>query len=106
MVLEDFIMGFWQVFWGYFCIEDFILDFMMQLNLLPLKKENIQDSLKIGLLLKSQLLVQDFQKIFKVILVSETISYPTDTIKRKMMMKSGRNFVLFTGTMDCIVKIY
>lgn len=34
------------------------------------------------------------------------VSYPLDTVRRRMMMQSGRADVLYTGTIDCIRKIY
>ncbi|OMJ69973.1 hypothetical protein SteCoe_32171 [Stentor coeruleus] len=34
------------------------------------------------------------------------ITYPLDTIRRKMMMQSGRNNMLYDNTIDCIAKIY
>eukprot|EP00735_Rhodelphis_limneticus_P012295 TRINITY_DN551_c0_g1::TRINITY_DN551_c0_g1_i1::g.10420::m.10420 TRINITY_DN551_c0_g1::TRINITY_DN551_c0_g1_i1::g.10420 ORF type:complete len:327 (+),score=118.39,sp/P05141/ADT2_HUMAN/71.86/2e-147,sp/P05141/ADT2_HUMAN/28.18/1e-08,Mito_carr/PF00153.22/2.4e-26,Mito_carr/PF00153.22/5.9e-23,Mito_carr/PF00153.22/1.5e-15 TRINITY_DN551_c0_g1_i1:58-981(+) len=33
------------------------------------------------------------------------ISYPFDTIRRRLMMQSGRSDVLYTGTVDCFYKI-
>lgn len=33
------------------------------------------------------------------------ISYPFDTVRRRMMMQAGRADVLYTSTMDCYVKI-
>jgi solute carrier family 25 (adenine nucleotide translocator) protein 4/5/6/31 len=33
-------------------------------------------------------------------------SYPLDTVRRRMMMQSGRADVLYTSTVDCIKKIY
>jgi len=38
--------------------------------------------------------------------VSGLFSYPLDTIRRRLMMQSGRKDVMYTGTMDCIAKIY
>ena len=32
-------------------------------------------------------------------------SYPFDTVRRRLMMQSGRKEVLYTGTVDCFVKI-
>ncbi|OMJ86085.1 hypothetical protein SteCoe_12441 [Stentor coeruleus] len=34
------------------------------------------------------------------------MSYPIDTIRRRMMMQSGRADILYSSTMDCAVKIY
>lgn len=33
-------------------------------------------------------------------------SYPLDTVRRRLMMQSGRGDILYSGTMDCIRKIY
>ena len=33
------------------------------------------------------------------------ISYPLDTVRRRLMMQSGRKDVLYTGTIDCFKKI-
>jgi solute carrier family 25 (adenine nucleotide translocator) protein 4/5/6/31 len=33
------------------------------------------------------------------------ISYPLDTVRRRLMMQSGRSDVLYTGTIDCFNKI-
>jgi solute carrier family 25 (adenine nucleotide translocator) protein 4/5/6/31 len=38
--------------------------------------------------------------------LSGLVSYPLDTVRRRLMMQSGRKDVLYTGTMDCIAKIY
>jgi solute carrier family 25 (adenine nucleotide translocator) protein 4/5/6/31 len=33
------------------------------------------------------------------------ISYPLDTVRRRLMMQSGRDDILYKGTIDCFVKI-
>nr|AGA16550.1 ADP/ATP carrier [Cryptocaryon irritans] len=38
--------------------------------------------------------------------VSGIISYPLDTVRRRLMMQSGRKQILYTGTIDCFRKIY
>jgi len=38
--------------------------------------------------------------------VSGLMSYPLDTVRRRLMMQSGRKDVMYTGTMDCFRKIY
>ena len=38
--------------------------------------------------------------------VSGLFSYPLDTVRRRLMMQSGRKDVLYTGTFDCVRKIY
>jgi len=40
-----------------------------------------------------------------VTVVSGVISYPLDTIRRRLMMQSGRADILYTGTIDCFRKI-
>lgn len=37
---------------------------------------------------------------------SGLFSYPLDTIRRRLMMQSGRKDVMYVGTFDCIRKIY
>lgn len=34
------------------------------------------------------------------------ISYPFDTVRRRLMMQSGRSDILYSGTLDCWKKIY
>jgi len=38
--------------------------------------------------------------------VSGIISYPLDTVRRRLMMQSGQKEVLYRGTADCFAKIY
>jgi len=38
--------------------------------------------------------------------ISGLCSYPLDTIRRRLMMQSGRSKVLYSGTIDCIRKVY
>jgi len=38
--------------------------------------------------------------------VSGLISYPLDTVRRRLMMQSGRKDILYKGTIDCFKKIY
>lgn len=37
---------------------------------------------------------------------SGIMSYPLDTVRRRLMMQSGRADVLYNGTADCFAKIY
>jgi solute carrier family 25 (adenine nucleotide translocator) protein 4/5/6/31 len=37
--------------------------------------------------------------------ISGLVSYPLDTIRRRLMMQSGRKEVMYTGTVDCFNKI-
>ena len=45
-----------------------------------------------------------------VVTTSETISFPLDTVRRKLMMRSGRKGtnveIKYTGTMDCFSKTF
>jgi solute carrier family 25 (mitochondrial adenine nucleotide translocator), member 4/5/6/31 len=41
-----------------------------------------------------------------VTVISGILSYPIDTIRRRMMMQSGRADVLYSSTVDCAKKIY
>ena len=41
-----------------------------------------------------------------ITVTSGILSYPFDTIRRRMMMQSGRSDVLYASTLDCIKKIY
>ena len=38
--------------------------------------------------------------------LGSVLIYPFDTIRRRLMMQSGRSDVLYSGTVDCIQKIY
>jgi len=38
--------------------------------------------------------------------LSGLLSYPLDTVRRRLMMQSGRKEVLYNGTLDCFAKIY
>jgi len=40
------------------------------------------------------------------VIFSESISYPTDTIKRKLMLQSAKKEVQYTSAMDCIKKVW
>lgn len=40
-----------------------------------------------------------------VTVFSGIASYPLDTVRRRLMMQSGRADILYTGTIDCFVKI-
>ena len=40
------------------------------------------------------------------VIFSESISYPTDTIKRRLMMQSAKKEVIYSGAIDCIRKMY
>jgi len=38
--------------------------------------------------------------------LSGLVSYPLDTVRRRLMMQSGAKEVMYNGTMDCFAKIY
>jgi len=38
--------------------------------------------------------------------VSGLLSYPLDTVRRRLMMQSGQKEILYKGTLDCFAKIY
>lgn len=40
------------------------------------------------------------------VVTSETISYPTDTVKRKMMMQSARGELLYKNSLDCAIQMF
>ena len=47
--------------------------------------------------------------VFQVVVMSsETIAYPLDTVRRRMMMQSGRRAedMAYKNAMDCYVKIW
>jgi len=61
--------------------------------------------------LKRTLLKSDTSIIFKFIVaqfvtaIAGLFSYPLDTVRRRLMMQSGKKEKLYTGTIDCFVKI-
>ena len=40
-----------------------------------------------------------------VVASSGIVSYPFDTVRRRLMMQSGRGEKLYSGTVDCFAKI-
>ena len=40
------------------------------------------------------------------VFLAEGIAYPTDTVKRQLMLQSGREKVQYKGTIDCILDIW
>lgn len=62
-----------------------------------------------------QYLFKDFRNANAILLfcfaevnttVSGLTSYPLDTVRRRLMMQSGRKQMIYKGTIDCIRKIY
>jgi len=41
-----------------------------------------------------------------IVITSETIAYPTDTVKRRLMMQSGKQEKVYQGWLDCTTKMY
>jgi len=60
---------------------------------------------------KKSLFKKDTSVIFKFLTaqvitgISGLVSYPLDTVRRRLMMQSGRKDVMYTGTFDCFNKI-
>jgi len=60
---------------------------------------------------KRSIMKPDTHVVFKFMIaqvvtgVSGLLSYPLDTVRRRLMMQSGRKDVMYTGTFDCIRKI-
>jgi len=61
---------------------------------------------------KRSILKPDTHVVFKFMVaqvvtgISGLLSYPLDTVRRRLMMQSGRKDVMYTGTFDCIRKIH
>lgn len=61
---------------------------------------------------KGALLTKDSSFIFKFIVAqvatnaAGVLSYPFDTVRRRLMMNSGAGKKLYSGTVDAFVKIY
>jgi len=60
---------------------------------------------------KRSIMTNDTHVVFKFCIaqvvtgISGLLSYPLDTIRRRLMMQSGRKDVMYTGTFDCARKI-
>lgn len=63
-----------------------------------LKRVVFQDS-------KNQNIILKFLVAQVVTALSGLLSYPLDTVRRRLMMQSGRKDVVYTGTLDCFRKI-
>ncbi|PSN44954.1 ADP,ATP carrier protein 1 [Blattella germanica] len=57
---------------------------------------------------KKKSFIVSFFQAQVVVMSAETIAYPMDTVRRRMMMQSNRSVekVVYKNSMDCIVKIY
>lgn len=71
------------------------------------EKARSSTSSPLGVLLRfAQYLVRNFMYELQVVTVgSGILSYPWDTVRRRMMMQSGRKDVLYKNTLDCAQKI-
>jgi solute carrier family 25 (adenine nucleotide translocator) protein 4/5/6/31 len=63
------------------------------------------DTAKKSLFTKDTHVVMKFLVAQVITGVSGLVSYPLDTIRRRLMMQSGRKDVMYTGTVDCFSKI-
>jgi len=54
---------------------------------------------------KNQSILLKFLVAQCVTALSGLLSYPLDTVRRRLMMQSGRKDVMYTGTLDCFRKI-
>lgn len=63
------------------------------------------DTLKRTLLSSDSSLILKFTVAQVVTALAGFLSYPLDTVRRRLMMQSGKKEVLYTGTIDCFTKI-
>jgi len=63
------------------------------------------DTIKRVLFKKDTPILMKFLAAQVVTATSGLVSYPLDTVRRRLMMQSGRKEVMYTGTMDCVAKI-
>lgn len=66
----------------------------------------VYDSGKAFAITKKDPLYKKFLFAQCCVLVSETIAYPTDTVKRMLMLQSARKEKMYNGVFDCCRKIY
>jgi len=66
----------------------------------------IYDSGKAVLIKDNDALYKKFFFAQACVISSETIAYPTDTVKRMLMLQSTRKEVMYTGIVDCVKKLY
>jgi len=59
-----------------------------------------------GMGLSNQHFLIKFAVAQAVTTLAGILSYPLDTVRRRLMMQSGRGEVLYNGTIDCFRKIY
>jgi len=63
------------------------------------------DTAKKAVFTKDTSVVVKFMVAQVVTGISGLVSYPLDTVRRRLMMQSGRADVMYTGTLDCFAKI-
>lgn len=66
----------------------------------------IYDSGKAVIIQENDALYKKFFFAQACVITSETIAYPTDTVKRILMLQSTRKDVMYTGVIDCCKKLY
>jgi len=66
----------------------------------------VYDSAKPVVMKEGDSLVKKFFFAQFCVIFSETIAYPTDTVKRMLMLQSSRKEVMYNGAVDCIKKVY
>lgn len=59
-----------------------------------------------GMGLKDQNIIIKYMFAQVITNASGLLSYPLDTVRRRLMMNSGRTDSLYSGTIDCFLKIY
>ena len=66
----------------------------------------VYDSAKPVVMKEGDSIVKKFFFAQFCVIFSETIAYPTDTVKRMLMLQSSRKEVMYNGAFDCVSKIY
>jgi len=66
----------------------------------------VYDSGKAMWISDNDLLIKKFFFAQLCVIFSESIAYPTDTVKRVMMMQSARKDAMYSGVLDCVKKLY
>jgi solute carrier family 25 (adenine nucleotide translocator) protein 4/5/6/31 len=66
----------------------------------------VYDSGKPMVLKDKDLFIKKFLFAQCCVIFSETISYPTDTVKRMLMLQSARKDVMYNGVVDCCTKVW
>lgn len=66
----------------------------------------VYDSGKAVIIKEGDSIVKKFFFAQACVIFSETLAYPTDTVKRMLMLQSTRKEVMYTGVADCIRKVY